>query len=66
MGVDRAAVGMLVGQTARPGGRLGDRAHGRAVGGRLAFIVGGYDAQGIEGDQVFDPGAAYGFYLDRP
>ncbi|MCB9550082.1 MAG: VCBS repeat-containing protein, partial [Myxococcales bacterium] len=65
-GVDRAAVGMLVGQTARPGGRLGDRAHGRAVGGRLAFIVGGYDAQGIEGDQVFDPGAAYGFYLDRP
>ena len=67
-GIDRNAYAALIGQTDRPGDRLGDRVDAHRVGNRLAFIVGGFDANGVRvlGNSTYDPGAAYGFYLPPP
>jgi hypothetical protein len=67
-GAERLAHAAFIGQTHRPGERLGDRVHAGRQGQRHAFIVGGFDAQGVQvpGASMYDPGAAYGFFLDAP
>ena len=66
-GVNREPVAAFIGQTWRPEGRLGEELHFGGTAERPAIVVGGYDANGprVEGEEMADPGGAYGFILSR-
>lgn len=66
-GVEREPVAAFIGQTWRPEGRLGEELHFSGTAARPALVVGGFDANGprVEGEEMADPGGAYGFILSR-